>query len=501
MAKLPNRVRWYALAIAFGGALALPAWIAVWPDQCCFTAPEAVALPAGFAVLIAIALLFPLRLSAYYLLTVDSAAAFAALLLFGPVPAMAATGLGAAAANLVQAARGKRDRWNVLFNVGKNMLLVGLAAIPIFGLAGLHAPLALDRLPSAMAAISGALVFDVCNTLAVAIAVGLQHGRSPLPIWRESRRVSATHSQVLLLVGLLTALLTPARPWAVGLLVLLMGLVYRSLRQTLRLLDLERIAREAAESQARARGEFLGLAAHELRTPITSLRGYAQGLVRRMEGGHSIEAPRARRALEVIDRQSDKLARLVTQLLDVSRVQAGTLTLDYRSTDVVALAAEVAAAAQETATNPLIVNAPNPVIATVDSLRLEQVIVNLVENAIKYNVDHMSPIEIDVLQLTTTTVQVAVRDHGLGVPEADREHVFERFYQAGGSRMVGGMGLGLYISRQIVEAHDGIIELESPPDGGARFVVTLPSFPAPDRRDALADAAAPHHPANATVAA
>jgi signal transduction histidine kinase len=448
-------------------------------------------LPALFAVLIAVALLFPLRLSPSYLLTVDSAAAFAALLLLGPVPAMAAAGLGAASANVIQAARGKRDRWNVLFNVGKSVLVVGLAGIPPFGLAGMSVPLALDRLPSALAALVSALVFDVCDTFAVAVAVGLQHGRSPFPLWRQSRRAGATHSQLLLLTGLLTALLATTHPWAISLLVVLMGLIYQSLRLSVRMLDLERVARgdaerareEAerarveAEVQARARGEFLALAAHELRTPITSLRGSAQGLLRRLAAGQQIEAPRVRRALEVIDTQSNKLARLVSQLLDVSRAQAGTLSLDYSLTDIAALAANVAADARHTTTNPLIVNAPRAVMASVDPLRVEQVLINLIDNAIKYSVDEASTIEIDVRQPTAQTVQVAVRDRGLGIPEAHREHVFQRFYQIGGSREVGGMGLGLYISRQIVEAHEGTIELECPVDGGTRFVVTLPSVP------------------------
>ncbi len=502
MGALPRRVKVYAVAIAIAGGAAALLWALLQPEQCCSGGPGSLVLPATFAVLIAVALLFPLRLSPYYLLTVDSAAAFAALLLFGPLQALAAAGAGSAVGNLVQAARGKRDRWNVLFNVGKSVLGVGLAAVPTFGLTGARSPFAFDGAVHVVAALVGAVVFDVCNSFAVAVAVGLQHGRSPLPIWRESRRTSSIHSQVLLIAAVLTSLLAPVYPWAVGLLVLLMGLTYRSLSQTLRLVDQERVARgdaevarDTAETEARARGEFLALAAHELRTPITSLRGYAQRLLRRMAGGQPVEGASAHRALEVIDRQSDKLARLVSQLLDVSRVHAGTLSLDRQPTDISALASDVVAAAQQSTPQPLVVNAVPGIMATVDALRLEQVLVNLVDNAIKYSVNEELPIEVEVLQPTAQTVQLAVRDRGLGIPEAHQQHVFERFYQVGGSREVGGMGLGLYISRQIVEAHSGTITLESPLDGGTRFVVTVPSdvvFVSNDApRGSMATSAAP----------
>ena len=484
MAALPRRVQAYAFAVAVGAAATALAWIAVWPGGCCAVGTEHLALTGMLTGVIAVALLFPLRLSRSYLLTVDSAAAFAALLLSGPLLAMAAVGAGSAVANAVLAVRGQRDRWNVVFSVGKGVLVVGLTAIPSFGLTGMRAPLPFDRTPSVIAALVGAVVFNVGNSLAVAVAVGLQHGQSPLPIWRQSWRVGATHSQVLLIAGLLTALLAPRYPWAVALLALLMGLTYGSLRQTLGLLERERAARhdaeaarEVAEREARARDEFLSIAAHELRTPITSLRGYAQRLLRRLGGGQPVEGPGAQRALEVIDHQSDKLARLVAQLLDGSRVRAGTLSLTYQPTDLSALGAEVAAAAQQWSPNPVVVHAVPGIVATVDALRLEQVLVNLVDNAIKYSVDQDSPIEMDVLQPSSHLVQIAVRDRGPGIPEEQQRHVFERFYQAGGSRDVGGMGLGLYISRQIVEAHGGTIAVETPPDGGTRFVVTLPAAP------------------------
>jgi signal transduction histidine kinase len=118
--------------------------------------------------------------------------------------------------------------------------------------------------------------------------------------------------------------------------------------------------------------------------------------------------------------------------------------------------------------------------AWIDPPRVEQVLVNLLENAIKYTVDDR-PIEVDVRALSDpetrrpTAVRLAVHDHGLPIPPDEREHVFERFQQVGGSRYTGGMGLGLYVSRRIVEAHDGSMVVEAAEEGGNRFVVSLPS--------------------------
>ena len=124
----------------------------------------------------------------------------------------------------------------------------------------------------------------------------------------------------------------------------------------------------------------------------------------------------------------------------------------------------------------MIVDAPEPVFALVDPLRIEQVVVNLIENAIKFSPDG-GAIEIAVKQLTAATVMLRVQDHGLGIPLERRNHIFDRFYQAHADHYRSGMGLGLYISRQIVEQHGGSITAEFPAEGGSIFVVTLPVQP------------------------
>jgi protein-histidine pros-kinase len=237
----------------------------------------------------------------------------------------------------------------------------------------------------------------------------------------------------------------------------------------------ERVRAEAAERAVRARDEFLSVAAHELKTPLTSLRGFAQILLTYLKGGTLVSPERIQRALGQIEGQTEKVNRLVDQLLDVTRLEAGRLSLDQKATDLSQLVHEVVTAAQgQTSTHTLTVNTPHTAWAWVDALRLEQVLANLISNAVKYSPAGGSievSVEIDTAQ---ETVQLAVRDHGLGISEEHRAHIFDRFYQAHASSFPSGLGLGLYISREIVALHGGQLTAEFPSDGGSLFVVRLP---------------------------
>ncbi len=235
--------------------------------------------------------------------------------------------------------------------------------------------------------------------------------------------------------------------------------------------DNARLYREA-QAAIRARDEFLSVAAHELRTPITSLRGFAQVTIRHLAKEGVPDPQRVHRALQAVDQQSGRLAHLVSQLLDVSRIDAGRLALDRQLTDLAALVREAAATAQTNSTrHQIVVQAPSPVMALVDPLRIEQVVVNLIDNAIRYSPEG-GAIEVELSLPDPTNAQLVVRDHGIGIAPEHCELIFDRFYQVHTGS--GGMGLGLYISRHIVDLHGGRIVVEAPPDGGSRFVVTLP---------------------------
>lgn len=230
-----------------------------------------------------------------------------------------------------------------------------------------------------------------------------------------------------------------------------------------------------AREAVKIRDEFLSVAAHELKTPITSLRGFAQALLRQARKGGSLDSLRSQRALEVIDDQSIKLADLISHLLDVSRLDSGQLTLERRNIEIGELVKGIVDTLQMTFPDrTLNLRVHEPVWTSADPLRLEQVVRNLLDNAFKYSPAD-SRIDVDVWSPEIGLVKVAVRDRGPGIAVEHKERVFDQFYQIGSTSYAGGLGLGLYISRQIVEMHGGRIDVESPEDGGTRMVITLPT--------------------------
>jgi PAS domain S-box-containing protein len=225
----------------------------------------------------------------------------------------------------------------------------------------------------------------------------------------------------------------------------------------------------AAEAALRARDEFLSVAAHELKTPMTSAKMAAQLLARSFRTKTLTTAQQ--RSLETIDRQITKLGRLVVRLLDTVRTQSGSLTMHLASADLVEVVRGVVDEASGLSDRHTItLDAPASLPMTADALRLEQVVLNLLENAVKF-MPEGGPIEVSLAPAGRTAV-LSVRDRGVGVAPEHLPRLFDRFYQAHSDRS--GMGLGLYISRQIVEQHGGTIYAESPPDGGTRFVISLP---------------------------
>jgi two-component system, OmpR family, phosphate regulon sensor histidine kinase PhoR len=225
---------------------------------------------------------------------------------------------------------------------------------------------------------------------------------------------------------------------------------------------------------------FLSIAAHELKTPLTSIAGYAQMLGRWLRDGGKNDAERLEHSVSSIVTQTEKLSRLVTQLLDVSRLQDGQLRLAPTRVDLAALAREIADAARGwSAQHAIVVDSPASLHATVDPLRLEQVVTNLLENAMKFSAQD-GVIELSLRKIMTGEIQLSVRDYGIGIPTERRSRIFQRCYQAHSQDGLvcsgrSGMGIGLFVSRQIVTMHGGSISAEFPADGGTRFIVRLPS--------------------------
>lgn len=239
-------------------------------------------------------------------------------------------------------------------------------------------------------------------------------------------------------------------------------------------LERERAARAEAEAAVRLRDDFLAVAAHELKTPVTGLQAAAQLILRQIDRSTPPDQERIQRTLRLIVQQADKLTRLVNQLLDISQIDAGHLVLRRVPTDLSALVRDMAALWEpQTSAHTITVDAPPTLRAWIDPLRIEQVMINLLDNAVRYSAEG-GAVELRVWPSGSEGVAITVSDAGPGIAPEHRAHIFDRFYQAEPTSYRGGLGLGLYISRQIVEQHGGRLWAEFPAAGGTRFVVELP---------------------------
>lgn len=236
--------------------------------------------------------------------------------------------------------------------------------------------------------------------------------------------------------------------------------------QRAQLFSAEHAARAAAEAAVRAREEFLSIASHELRTPLTPLT-LQLGVLRK-------NAPaELSPGIETAQRQTERLIRLVSNLLDVSRLGLGTLQLDRAPMDlwplVQALPERFSYESRRQGC-PISVEG-GPLEGSWDGPRIEQVFANLVSNAVKYGSGR--PVQVKLWR-DGETACFSVADQGIGIAAGDQERIFGRFERAVSAQQFGGLGLGLYISREIVAAHGGRISVQSEPGKGATFVVALP---------------------------
>lgn len=229
---------------------------------------------------------------------------------------------------------------------------------------------------------------------------------------------------------------------------------------------------QQATDAIHVREEFLSIAAHELKTPITAVRATAQLMMRYFTHADTVDLELLRRYLESIVLQSHRLGRLVEQLLDVTRLETGRLTLAPVPTDLSQLVAGTVEHIRLQFPGRAIVVETPTVVAVIDPLRIEQIVINLIDNALKYSPPEA---EVDVRVGRENEVAfIGVRDHGTGIPEEHRGKIFDRFYRATSDTHHTGLGLGLYISRQIVELHGGTLTAEFPSSGGSYFIARFP---------------------------
>jgi signal transduction histidine kinase len=235
----------------------------------------------------------------------------------------------------------------------------------------------------------------------------------------------------------------------------------------------KRIEKELLEA-LKLRDDFLSIAGHELRTPLTVLQLQVQSLLGlAKERGDE----RLKEKLERARRQAERLTTLTDELLDVARLSTGQLSLRLEECDLSALVLDVLDRSAEAVARSecqLRVSVEEHVKGHWDRFRVEQVVTNLLSNALKYGAG--KPVEVRV-NAGTGRARLTVRDNGIGIPLKDQARIFDRFERAVSSRNYGGLGLGLWITRQVVEAHGGVIRVESEPGHGATFIVELSFLP------------------------
>jgi PAS domain S-box-containing protein len=249
----------------------------------------------------------------------------------------------------------------------------------------------------------------------------------------------------------------------------------------------EREVRRGAEAAVATRDDFIAVAGHELKTPLSSLLLDLQSTLRVVQkessSGKDGSTSRVRERLERAVASAAHLGKLIDQLLDVSRITAGRLRLRWETFNLTDLVKDVIARLSEVSNmthTPITLDAEPVINGSWDRDRLEQVVVNLVSNALKYG--RGRPVEVR-LAATPQQAELRVRDHGIGINPDQQGRIFERYERAVEERDFGGFGLGLWISKQIVTASGGRIQVISAVGEGATFLVELPRSPAETEKE------------------
>ncbi len=235
---------------------------------------------------------------------------------------------------------------------------------------------------------------------------------------------------------------------------------------------------KSATDAIQIRDEFLSIASHELRTPLTPLKLQLQNMSRQVKKGqiHVKEQDVVLKIVENSDKQVDRLINLIDDLLDVSRISAGKLTLhreDFNFGEMVEEVISHYSTQMKEAKTFLEVDIDKSILCRADRVRMEQVLINLLTNAVKYA--PQKPVYVRVHR-SGSNVRLEVRDEGEGISPENQKRIFGRFERVRDKNNIGGLGLGLYICRQIVEAHQGVIAVVSNPGKGSIFSVEIPAL-------------------------
>jgi signal transduction histidine kinase len=252
----------------------------------------------------------------------------------------------------------------------------------------------------------------------------------------------------------------------------LLGRFVATAVENMRAYDAERTTVEELRRLSALRADFVSLVSHELRSPMATVIGSARTLQQRWR---ELKPAQRDSFLALIADETNRLATLIADVLDTSRIEAGTFSYTFADVDLAELLREVVAAAEVGQDEvPLQTSLAEPVPPIRgDRERLRQVLANLVENAVKYSPSG-EPVEVTATALNGNVV-VKVRDRGPGIASEDQTLIFEKFGRARSGKALPGTGLGLFIARSIAEAHGGTLEVRSAPAEGATFTLVIPT--------------------------
>ena len=249
--------------------------------------------------------------------------------------------------------------------------------------------------------------------------------------------------------------------------------MYRQRQRQEALLSELQAAQAQLQRAVQMRDDFMSMVSHELRTPLNTLFLQAQ-LRRRVAAGAMLSPEKMQAMVERDEQQIRNILRLIDDMLDVSRLRQGTLSIAPQPADMALLVRRVVESHADQAAaagSPIQLSAPQGIAGIWDEFRIEQVVANLLTNAMRYGGG--KPVQVTAERHGDEAV-VAVRDHGIGIAPDDQARIFGQFERAAGSQGVPGLGLGLFITNQIVQAHNGSIQVDSVPGEGSTFTVRLP---------------------------
>lgn len=250
----------------------------------------------------------------------------------------------------------------------------------------------------------------------------------------------------------------------------------KRLRQDKHLIETLERNYENAQKEIQARDQFLAIASHELKTPVTSMLLQVQTAIHNIRNVSlaNFSVANLLKMLEGTEQQSQRLSKMVNDLLNLSLITTGKMDLEPEETDLSEIVKQVSDNFSEKLqkeNNSITVHADKPVIGMWDKVRIAQAVTNLLSNAIKYGDN--KPIVVTVSN-SHERAKLVVQDQGIGISHDQQQRIFERFERAVSSREYQGLGVGLYITNQIVRAHNGKIHVESQPRNGTSFIIELP---------------------------